>query len=121
MIGFVKPNIEINKTYYCDITYERNHRLDRCFSHIGTITRVEDATYNIIDEQPEEHTQPTNNDSTIEIAYKSKKIKQYHVNQINVIYTNKIIKEYTHKLITVEEAITQIKHIQNTEQKGDNV
>ncbi|MFM7990613.1 MAG: hypothetical protein ACKPKO_65960 [Candidatus Fonsibacter sp.] len=38
-----------------------------------------------------------------------------------MIDKNKMKKGYTHKLITVEEAITTIKQIQNNEQTRDNV
>ena len=59
MRDFLKQQIELNKIYNCDIKFERNCSSSaRCY-YTGVISRVEEAIYNIIDEQPEEPEQPT--------------------------------------------------------------
>ena len=62
LIGVVKPKIELNKMYYCDIIYERDYSSKARYYYTGAITRVEEATNNIINEQPkEEPHEPTTN------------------------------------------------------------
>ena len=54
MIDFVKPIIELNKIYHCDIIYARNYSSNARYYYTRTKTRVEEAITNMMDEQPEE-------------------------------------------------------------------
>ena len=83
----------------------------------------EEPINNIIDEQPEqqpEPSEPQNNDTTLDIAHKTKILSKCHVIQLRVCYKNQIIKVYKNKLITFDETQLKIKQIQHNEKKEDN-